>query len=277
MRLTTLCYGALRVAGVTALARRLARGGVVLCYHNVVATTGVRTATELGLHMPMATFERQMRWLASHYAVVSLREFVDRSSRGESLRGVAAVTFDDGYAGVFEHAWPLLRALNIPATVFVVASAPERTEGGYWWDGSRPPPPPSCRPATWPAILEAARTGLVLGAHTVTHRALPTLYDEDLARELVRSRETIAQHTGQTPAFFAYPFGLWDGRVRDAVRAAGYRAAFTLDAGPNGAPIDAWAMPRVNVPAGIEDVAFEAWIAGLMPARQRTRHEAHAN
>jgi peptidoglycan/xylan/chitin deacetylase (PgdA/CDA1 family) len=70
---------------------------------------------------------------------------------------------------------------------------------------------------------------------------------------------------GVPPQFFAYPYGLWNDRVRQAVRAAGYRAAFTLDRANGRA--DAWSLPRVNIPAGIDDAAFQAWSAGLQLRR----------
>jgi hypothetical protein len=47
------------------------------------------------------------------------------------------------------------------------------------------------------------------------------------------------------------------------VQAAGYRAAFTLDAGLNDISSDLLALRRINVPARISDAAFEAWAAGL--------------
>jgi len=275
---------------------------VVLCYHNVVTATNGSPADTLGLHMPLPTFERQMRWLARNYEVVQLAEFVDRSSRRESLRGVAAVTFDDAYRGVFDHAWPLLQGLNLPATVFIVAEASGRDEG-FWWDDpevlrayspaqrrrwltdfrgegqpivealatARRPRHTSrwCRPAAWNAIKQAASSGLQLGVHSATHRSLPALEDYDLLREVVESRDVISRHTGVIPEFFAYPYGLWNDRVRQAVRAAGYRAAFTLADGGDGATADRWAIPRVNVPAGIEDAAFQAWTAGLTLRRGR--------
>lgn len=138
LRFASLGYDALRYAGVTSLARWLRNEGVVLCYHNVVAQAGGGAAT-LGLHIPFATFERQVRWLAKHYTVVSLAEFVTRLRLGASLRRVAAITFDDGYTGVFKWAWPLLRHLSIPATVFLVADAHDSRPGGgreqgFWWD-----------------------------------------------------------------------------------------------------------------------------------------------
>ena len=41
------------------------------------------------------------------------------------------------------------------------------------------------------------------------------------------SRRVIERETGVTPDIFAYPYGLWDERVKGAVRAAGYWAAVT--------------------------------------------------
>ena len=291
--LASLCYKALQLSGVTALARRLSSGGIVLCYHNVVADA---PSDSLGLHIALSRFERQMRWLADNYEVVSLTDLVVRVAQGRSLRGVAAVTFDDGYRGVFDHAWSLLRDLNIPATVFVVAEAPGRDQR-FWWDDpevlrayspsrrehwlttlrgdgativqslasarqpSRDHVPASRRPAAWDTIAAAAVSGLQLGVHSATHRSLAALDERDLHREVVESRDVIRAHTGVTAEFFAYPYGRWNDRVRHAVRSAGYRAAFTLDDGDSTA--DLWTLPRMNVPAGIDDAAFEAWTAGL--------------
>jgi hypothetical protein len=47
------------------------------------------------------------------------------------------------------------------------------------------------------------------------------------------------------------------------VVAAGYRGAFTLAAGKQSLTRDPWTIPRLNIPAHIDDAAFEAWTAGL--------------
>jgi peptidoglycan/xylan/chitin deacetylase (PgdA/CDA1 family) len=295
VRWASLSYAALRYAGLTAVARWLRSEGVVLCYHNVVAKLNGHAAT-LGLHIPSATFERQIRWLAKHYTIVPLEEFVARVLRGASLRRVAAITFDDGYAGVFEHAWPLLSDLGIPATVFLVAEVHGNgREQGFWWDhahvvrvyspenerrwltelrgdhaaiaGTGGLAPAWCHPATWGTIAGAARAGLGIGAHSATHRALPMLADHELHRELVESRDLIRRHCGVDPGFFAYPYGLWDERIRSAVESAGYRAAFTLAADPRTRKRDPWTLPRLSVPASIDDSAFQAWTAGITPGR----------
>lgn len=57
------------------------------------------------------------------------------------------------------------------------------------------------------------------GAHTVSHRGLSALKDEDLLREYVESADYVAGITGTRPATFAYPYG--DARSA-TVRTAGY-------------------------------------------------------
>jgi peptidoglycan/xylan/chitin deacetylase (PgdA/CDA1 family) len=287
-----LYYDSLRTLRVPAVRRRWCDAAVVLCYHNVLSDDEDEVGAP-GLHVRISQFARQIRWLADHYDIVTLGEFV----RQRSVRWsppLAAITFDDGYAGVFAHAAPLLERLGIPATVFVVADAPGRRDG-FWWDqpdgiasltpalrerwlrelrgdgeailsaihAVRVAVPPAYRPADWSTIRAHAQERIDVGVHSATHRFLPALTDAELEREIVASRALIHDKTGTWPEFFAYPYGLCDARVRAAVRAAGYRAAFGVDPGPDVPDDDRWAHPRTNVPSGISDSAFEAWTAGL--------------
>ena len=254
-------FRGLRTLGVTGLKRRLQDAGLVLCYHNVIGKDEAEIG-DLGLHVPRDRFERHMRWLAAHYTVVSLRDFVDRIVSGSSLRSTAAVTFDDGYAGVFEHAFPILAALEIPATVFLVAGA-VGARAGFWWDRTA-----SQQPADWSTIRAALRHGIEIGAHSITHPSLPTLTDAQLQDEIVGSRAIVEHATGVRPEFFAYPFGDWDARVRAVVEGAGYRAGFTLDYGLNSSTADPWALRRVNVPAGISERLLDTWAGGFHRLRR---------
>ncbi len=301
--LRSVYYAGLRAFAIPAVMRRLREAGVVLCYHNVLPQRNAGAAGDRAIHLALERFAEQINWLVRRYAVVSLAEFIARVRAGRPLGGVATVTFDDAYAGVFVHAWPLLRDLGVPATVFVVAEAPEQ-RAPFWWDHpdithrTGPAPrerwlgdlagdasriasalalspmmpgrvPDSHRPAGWDAITTAASAGLDIGVHSATHRTLSRLDNAELEREIVGSRATIGARLGITPTFFAYPYGVWDVRVRDAVHAAGYRGAVTLDYGLVTAGADPWALRRVNIPSGITLRAFEAWIAGLHPRRGR--------
>ena len=275
------------------MSRRRAHG-VVFCYHNVVADRESLRGNN-GLHMRRSQFERQVEWIAGHFDVIPLRELVARVGARQSLRGVAALTFDDAYRGFFNHAIGMLRTLRLPATVFVVSDAAAHP-AGFWWDhpathdngtaGRRErwlrilqgdaqrilreaapsrswQPPADLLPADWSTIRAACGADLEVGVHSASHRALPALADDELMVELVDSRERVRTATGGRAELFSYPYGWWDERVLRAVRDAGYAGAVTLDSGFNGREHNPWRVRRLNIPAGIGDAAFEAWASGL--------------
>jgi peptidoglycan/xylan/chitin deacetylase (PgdA/CDA1 family) len=73
--------------------------------------------------MPTAVFERQMRFLARHYRVVSLSEAARRLSEGGPPVPVVALTFDDGYQDNYQNAFPILERYGLPATIFLTTGA----------------------------------------------------------------------------------------------------------------------------------------------------------
>lgn len=89
---------------------------------------------------------------------------------------------------------------------------------------------------TWDQVREMARAGIEFGSHTVSHPILTQLDDAALERELVESRTTIAEMTGQPVNIFAYPDGgpkAFDTRVIAAVQRAGYQLGLAYIPGPN--------------------------------------------
>jgi len=93
---------------------------LVLCYHRV----------NDGGHpffggIPTELFRRQMEVLHEAFDVFFLDELVDRAARGDVPDNAVAITFDDGYRDNYTHALPILEALGLPATIFLVSDALE--------------------------------------------------------------------------------------------------------------------------------------------------------
>lgn len=289
-------YGTLARTGLPALGRRWGGGAPVFCFHNVVPSDQVPVG-EAALHLGLDDFEEVLAWITATYTVVAVDEVADRVRDGKDVRGLAALTFDDGCRGVYAHAAPLLERAGAPATVFVVSPAPE-TGALFWWDrlaaagrldpetrgrcldelrgdgrvilpallgeeAEDPDLPDALRPADWPTLLAGQGRGLALGAHTVTHRNLTRLTDDELRDELETSAGEIGERTGRRPEAFSYPYGLGDARVFEAARAAGYRAAVTLEPGAARPGDDPVALPRVTVPTGIALPVLECWASGV--------------
>lgn len=125
--------------------------------------------------------------------------------------GTVALTFDDGFANFETDAWPVLRRLEFPATLFVVSGrVGERND----WDhmGASAPVLPLL---DWTQLRELAREGLALGAHSHTHADLTAVPEAQLAVELERPLRMIEERTGTKPGAFAYPYG----KVSAAARA----------------------------------------------------------
>jgi peptidoglycan/xylan/chitin deacetylase (PgdA/CDA1 family) len=101
---------------------------VILCYHRI-GTGGIPYYSEL----PAAAFDAQMALLRERYRVVSLETLLDEMNDPASKGQAVAVTFDDGYRGLFTEALPILKKHRIPATVYLLAGAIESGEPA-WYD-----------------------------------------------------------------------------------------------------------------------------------------------
>src|SRR5262249_49969149 len=62
-----------------------------------------------------AQFAEHLAFLLRHYRIVSLDDVLD----GKTSEPTVAITFDDGFRSVHEHAWPLLRSHRATATCYL--------------------------------------------------------------------------------------------------------------------------------------------------------------
>lgn len=112
------------------------RPGVVavLTYHRVANADDAAGYPGLISASP-AQFDEQMAFLARRYRVISMADLIDhRDRRGRLPPRAVLVTFDDAYRDFAEHAWPTLRRLLIPVTLFVPTAYPGAPDRGFWWD-----------------------------------------------------------------------------------------------------------------------------------------------
>jgi peptidoglycan/xylan/chitin deacetylase (PgdA/CDA1 family) len=158
-------------AGALARAVRTVTRGArihVLGYHRVVDRIDRSGPVNPSLCITGDSFRRQMEQLRRRFVILPLSSVV-RAISGELklVRDAAAVTFDDGYRDVLTRAAPILRALDIPATVFVPTGC-ARADGG-------------------PRLLPHDRLYAGLWAARRAALALPALGDSDTALLLARA------------------------------------------------------------------------------------------
>src|SRR3990172_9680229 len=181
-----LMLGAMKLAvlpyGVAFRERR--PGLVILVYHRV----GGDTRSEIDL--PVALFRRQMAYARRYYPITSLDSILNGSWALEQRSDVLAVTFDDGCLEVYEQAFPVLLAYQIPATIYLATSYVESQRpfdfGGYARSHHQP------LPLTWSHVREMVDSGLItVGAHTHNHADLTRLAADQVRNEVRRSRDLI--------------------------------------------------------------------------------------
>lgn len=114
--------------------RRRARGDFrvfLLEYHDVgpgpAEPEGTVSAARLRLHLD---------FLRRHHRCLTLAAAAERLAAPAGLKeDIAVVTFDDGYAGNHDFAWPQLEAAGVPATIFLTTGFLDGH--GLWFDLAR--------------------------------------------------------------------------------------------------------------------------------------------
>lgn len=216
---------------------------VVLMYHRVGFA---RNDWEARYCVSPEGFSEHMQALASKgYRAVPEHTLVDWLAGGPPLpAGAFVLTFDDGFRGVREHALPVLEKLGWPCTVFLVS---DLLGGEDTWTRSSNPDGATYPLLSAEEVLDMQVRGVSFHSHTRSHASLPTLDDGTLADQLDGSRATLANLLGHQVDFIAYPFGHLDERVEAATRAAGYRAAFSVQPGFNRQDVNPFRIRRLDV------------------------------
>ncbi|HYR07210.1 MAG TPA: polysaccharide deacetylase family protein [Longimicrobium sp.] len=284
--------------GVAAAARARMRGAaLVLAWHGVVPD-GEPAAGERSLHVARRRLAEQLDALLRTHDVVPLAEVLAPARGG---RPRAALTFDDAYAGAVTAGVAELAARGLPATFFAVPAM--AGADGFWWDALVPPGaealppafraealdrargrdaavralarsrglrehplPPHARPASLPELRAAARVpGISIASHSWSHPNLARLSAEGVEDEIRRPLRWLGEHLPSASIpWLSYPYGRWTAEVARAAEAAGYAGALRVEGGWVPRTMDPWALPRVNVPAGLSARGLALRAAGLL-------------
>ena len=217
-------------------------------------------------------FREHMALLASlGYEVVDVVEAATRLQGGAaSSEQLLGLSFDDGYQDVADEALPILEAHGFRATVFVATGLIDGTAPLSWYPRGEPPL------LSWTEIskLDGAGT-LSFETHSVTHRNLVALGDDDVRFELTESKRVLESYIGREAIALSYPGGVMTERERAFAREAGYRFAFSCEPGPNLAETDRYALRRLQIDRRDNVLDFHAKIGGghdnALPGRKLYR------
>lgn len=221
-----------------------AEGMTLLTYHRV----GGGTRDELDV--PTHALEQQLdRLVASGPEVLALDAALDRLGAGDATPSVV-LTFDDAFAEVHRHAWPLLRDRGLPFTVYVPAGLIGRP---LRWLGSSASSQGAAA-MTWEQLEDIQTSGLgTIGNHTFDHVA-PSALD---AGQLDDCSDLVEERLGVRPRHFAFTWGVEVPAVRPLLEAR-FRSAATGAIGRNRPGCDPWSLRRLAVRRTDPPSFFEA-------------------
>jgi peptidoglycan/xylan/chitin deacetylase (PgdA/CDA1 family) len=182
--------------------------------------------------VPPNEFAEAMDYLAKQgFHAVTLRQvWAAWKERGLLPSKPVVISFDTGYHSVLANALPVLRGHEWTATLFLQAS---QTEADFPADQVK-------------TLLEA---GWELDAQGQSGTDLTGLSDEELDAEVVGARRALQRDFNAKVDFFSYPQGSFDERVAQAVEAAGYLGAATLDEGL-ATPDQPYELKRISIKNG---------------------------
>ncbi|MEP6602778.1 MAG: polysaccharide deacetylase family protein [Spartobacteria bacterium] len=199
---------------------------IIFCYHRFVDKVH-----SPGTEIRTPDFEAQMKALKDRgITVIGMQDFLAwrRSEKNIPARS-AVITFDDGWKSQYEVAWPIMKKLNYPLTLFIYT---EGVRGAHFGGGEA---------ITWEMLAEMRDAGVDIQAHSATHQDLRKGYDSIakkkttgadyekwLQNEVAGCKQLLEQRLALRVNCFAVPFGNYNDHVKEMARNTGYEAMFTV-------------------------------------------------
>lgn len=208
----------------------------ILMYHSIATTT---TPSSAKLTVEPVLFEEHLAALREQpIDVIQFGQVPAALAEGHNS---VAITIDDGLANAADAAAPALQRHGLSATLFVPSAFVGTSTSWLRGDDGKQPT------MTWAAITELAQAGFEIGSHGKFHLAVDVNSPELIRDEAAASKTELEQRLGRPVPSFAYPFGYYTRRARQAVRDAGYAQACVVYDLPARAGDDRWTLPRLLV------------------------------
>ena len=151
------------------------------------------------------------------FTIMALPEIIERFQSGRTVPDrTVAISIDDAYLSVYEKGWPRFQEAGFPITLFVATGPIDRNLRGYM---------------NWDQLRELQAAGVSIGSQTNSHPHMHRISIEAVKNELSSSNERFIDELGLRPELFAYPYGEYNLEVIEAVKEAGFIAAFGQNSG----------------------------------------------
>ena len=194
-------------------------------------------------------FEEQMLALKSFgYTTITENELLSHLEQNTALpKKPVLITFDDGYLSNYTEAFPILKELDMKASIYVVASRIFEdsgfTAGEYqkisWQQAREMAGTISIQSHTWDAHskktnFQGNNRGLITGRMLLdTELETQQEFEDRVYADFVASKKAIEENVGTQATAISYPYGDYSADTTRLAEKAGYKMAFTVNSGVN--------------------------------------------
>ena len=192
-------------------------------------------------------FKEQLQFIKdSGYTTLTMTELNDYILNNTPIPEKSIViTFDDGYADNYANAFPILKELDMKATIFVISNFTDND--GYYMTSQQ--------------LKEMSDYGIDIQSHTASHSHLNQLTYEEQLNELKTSKEKIESITGKPVISIAYPFGDFDDNSIAASKDAGYSLSFNTNRGLSDRDDNPLSLNRIYISSAYSIEQFKEILA----------------
>jgi peptidoglycan/xylan/chitin deacetylase (PgdA/CDA1 family) len=221
----------------------------VLGYHDLGENL---PETEMRIHT--SKFRKQMETIQhSGIKVISMEEFIAWKKGDISLPAQSILlTFDDGWKSVYTDAFPVLKEMKFPFTLFLYK---DYVDGGG-------------KALTIPMIQEMIANGATIGSHSVSHPYPITVkshfkkgtraYDAYLRKELGESKFFLESKFSAKVNSYAYPGGYHTVEMHKLGTEFGYQCLFTVIPGKIKRSLPNETLPRYIILGNYDKIFDQA-------------------
>jgi len=216
----------------------------VLMYHRIPESP---SSSPNRIFVTKDNFEKHLIFLKeNNFTTLTFLDYQDfaqgRRSVAEFPKRPIILTFDDGYADNYTNALPLMQKYGFKGVLYLLGST---TPDHNAWDVAQ-------GDELFPLLTQAQRqvfvkAGWEIGAHTLTHRKLTILWQEDAFREISQSKKLLEDSLSTRVISFAYPYGDYNYDIKKLVQDCGFTFAVATDSGGLHLEDDRFAIFRVNI------------------------------
>ncbi len=168
------------------------------------------------------------------FKTITFMDLLNYLDKGKRLPEKPVIlTSDDGYQNIYTYAFPILQKYGYKMTVFLVTglignSDADRRLNEFDIGKSGIPVRPML---IWPEVGAMSRYGIEFMSHTVSHRQIGDMSDEEVLFEVAQSKQDIESHLKRPVPFIAWPFDNFSSRAISLLPQAGYRGAIRYKGG----------------------------------------------